>query len=108
MREAGKLILLKIFYVNSAQLNFIYSWKSRDKHRCSLANAGKTLFPKAQSIHLGFPIEKLKLPIKKSSLRHWQLILDVFTAPLPILVLCKTKGAAGTVCAIGNWVPNCQ
>jgi hypothetical protein len=37
---------------------------------------------------------------KKSSFRHWQLILIVFIAPLPILVRCKTKGAAGAVCAI--------
>jgi hypothetical protein len=42
--------------------------------------------------------------IKKSSLRHWQLISKIFTAHLPILVRCKSKGAvrALCVCAIGN------
>ncbi len=37
------MLLLKILNVNSAPLNFIYNWKSRNKHRCALANAGKTL-----------------------------------------------------------------
>jgi hypothetical protein len=34
---------------------------SCNKHRCTLANAGKKLFaqfPKARSIHTGFPIDK--------------------------------------------------
>jgi hypothetical protein len=62
-KEVGNVLVLKILNVTSAALCFIYNWKSRDKHRCALANAGKkrfTRFPKAQSIHRGlaFPIEK--------------------------------------------------
>jgi hypothetical protein len=57
-KEVGKVLkVLKILNVTSAALCFIYNWKSRDKHRCALANAGKKLFtrfPKAQSIHRGF------------------------------------------------------
>jgi hypothetical protein len=43
--------------VKSEPSRFISNWKSRDKHCCSLDNAGKTLFAKlhkAQSIHCSF------------------------------------------------------
>jgi hypothetical protein len=36
----------------------------------------------------------------KKSLLLWQLIPNFFIMPLPILVRCKTKGAAGAVCAM--------
>jgi hypothetical protein len=31
---------------------------------------------------------------------QWQLISNFFTAHLPILVQCQTKGAVGVVCAL--------
>jgi hypothetical protein len=43
------------------------------------------------------------MTLKKGSLRHWQLIPNFFTPPLPILVLSKkAKGVAEAVCPIGN------
>jgi hypothetical protein len=42
-REARKVPMLRILNVNSAPLIFICHWKSPNKHRCALANAGKTL-----------------------------------------------------------------
>jgi hypothetical protein len=41
---------------------------------------------------------------KKSLFCNWQLILNFFTAHLPLLAQNKTKGAVGAVCALlGNW-----
>jgi hypothetical protein len=57
--------------------------------------------PQHTSIHRGFINWKMKDDYQKSSLSLWQLIPNLFfIAPLPNLVLCKTKGAAGAVCAI--------
>jgi hypothetical protein len=44
----------------------------------------------------------------KTSLHLWKMIPNYFIVPLPVLVRCKTKAAAGDVWAIGNKVPNCQ
>jgi hypothetical protein len=52
-------------------MRYIFDCKSRNKHRCALANAGKTAL---RSILAGFPIEKWKMMIKKSSLHHWESI----------------------------------
>ncbi len=44
------------------------------------------------------------MTIKKSLFCNWQLIPNFFIAYLPILVQCKTKAAAGAVCAyLRNW-----
>jgi hypothetical protein len=54
-----------------------------------------------QVLKAAFPIDESQ----KSSLRQRQLIPMFSIAPLPILVQCKTKVAAGAVCAIGSEVP---
>ncbi len=74
---------------------YIFDCKSRNKHRCALANAGKTdfaQFNKAQSIHRGFSYRKMKDDDQKSSLHHWEPIPNFFMAPLTIFVRCKRKG----------------
>jgi hypothetical protein len=51
------VLMLKLLNVNSAPLNFIDIWKSRNKHRYAQAKASKTFFahfPMAQSIYRGF------------------------------------------------------
>jgi hypothetical protein len=92
---------------NIAPLKYIYNWKSRNKHRCAMANAGKTVFaqfPKTRSIHRGFSNRKMKDNYQqKSSLHFWQLIPNFFIAPLPIFVRRKTKDAAEAVYAIGHY-----
>jgi hypothetical protein len=62
------------------------------------------------SLHIrrGFLFWEMKDDEKKISFRHWESIPKFFIAPLPICVWCKTKGAAGAVCAIGRWDPNSQ
>jgi hypothetical protein len=39
------------------------------------------------------------MTIKKKLILLWQVIPNVFSAHLPILVRCKTKGAVGALCA---------
>ncbi len=48
------------------------------------------------------------MSIKKSSLRHREPIPNFFIPPLPILVRCNRKAAAGAVCAFGNLDTNTQ
>ncbi len=56
------------------------------------------------------------MTIKKSLLRHWQLIPNFFVAYLQILVRCEIKGTVRSCvrllcapyCAIGNYLPHCQ
>jgi hypothetical protein len=63
LKEAGKVLLLKILNVNCAPLNLFYYWKIRNSHHCAQANAGKTVyaqFAKAQSNLRGFSKRKLK------------------------------------------------
>jgi hypothetical protein len=60
-KEAGKVLLSKILNVNCAPLNFMYNWKIRNKHRCALAIAGKTVFGNLQrcgAFIADFPSEK--------------------------------------------------
>ncbi len=52
-----------------------------------------------------FTSEKRLMTIKKSLFRHWPLIMNFFVAYFSILVRCKTKGAAGAVCALLRILP---
>jgi hypothetical protein len=72
MREAGNVL------TNIEYQFFIYNWKSRNKHLCTMANPGKTVTP--------------------------QLAIDskFVIAQLPILVQFKTKCTVGAVREIGN------
>ncbi len=88
----------KTCFVQGRNIRYICGHTVRGKYD----NAGNTLFPKARKTHSGCSNWKMKDKDKKRSLRHWLLILNAFIAPLPILVRCKTKGAVGAVCAIGN------
>jgi hypothetical protein len=56
-------------------LNFIYNWKSRDKHFCALANASKTL----SAIYTGaeHSLQLLKVKMKDDEQKK-------FTPPLVI------------------------
>ncbi len=77
------------------------------KHHLAMPDYDKTVcaqFTKAQSIQRGFYKGKMK-DEEKSLPRHWQLITNFFTTPLPILVRCKTKAQSelcATYCAIDN------
>ncbi len=48
-------------------------------------------FPKTRNIHCPLPINKRKMTIKKSSLRHWEEIPSFFLIPLPIFFNGKQK-----------------
>ncbi len=68
-------------------------------------------FTKMRSIHRGFYKRKIMDDDQKKIFCSWQLILNIFSVLLPILVGCKTKGAVGAACALlrhGSKVPNCQ
>jgi hypothetical protein len=45
-----------------------------------------------------FTSEKLKMTIKKSSFRNWQLILKFSIGHFPVLIRYKTKSEVGTLC----------
>jgi hypothetical protein len=55
----------------------------------------------ALSIIAPFSTEKTKSIKKKSSLRHWHQLLNLFFAPLPTAV-CSKKAVERAVCAIGS------
>jgi hypothetical protein len=50
-----------------------------------------------------FTSEKRWMTIK-NKFRNWKFLPNIFSAHLPILVRCKTKGAIRAVCdLLGNW-----
>jgi hypothetical protein len=79
--------VLKILNVTSAAFCFIYNWKSSDKHRCAIANAGKKLFTrfsKAQSINRGFSYCEMKDYDKKMFIPPLGTDSEFFFTPLAI------------------------
>ncbi len=62
-------------------------------------------FQRCGAFIAAFPIDRWKMAIWKNSTRRWESITNMFLAPLPFLVRCKTKGAAGAVCTLGNKNP---
>jgi hypothetical protein len=54
-----------------------------------------------------FTSEKKMDDNQKSLFRQWPLIMNFFVVHLSILVLCKTKGAVGFMCALLSiWLLN--
>ncbi len=102
-REARKVPMIRILNVNSAPLIFIYNWKSPNKYRCAPANAGKTLCESSNGPE--HPLRLFLLINERRQSKNFHCAIGnlfwiFFIMPLPIHVRCKTKAAAGAVCAI--------